>query len=701
MNSATTTRRDKSSRLRSKERRQKYTNTRINSKKLYISTIRDTFVKLHPQYAIQNPVIFLVWLATFITLAATIYPSIFASVNQPNPQLFNGLLTVILFLTVIFANFAEALAKARNKAQADALRASRLETIAKKIFVDGKITQISSTNLHTGDTVYLVAGDIIPADGEVILGIASVDESAITGESAPVLKDSGSDVARSVSGGTRIISDELIIRICAEPGESLIDRMINLAEGTERTKTTQEVTLTIFLIVLTLVFFLVVVTLPFFAYYLQIALSFTVLVALFVALIPTTISSLLSPIGIAGMDRVAKFNIIATSGLAIDICADINTLVLDKTGTVTIGNRLAEAFIPINGHSIAEIANVALATSIFDDTPEGRSIVRLAEKSGAKFDLDRRQAQAIQFSPQTRISGTNLPTGHQARKGAVSVIKDFVRSRNGRVTLEIDTVDEEVSHQGGTSLAVCLDHEIYGLIYLQDIVKPAIRERFSQLRRMGVRTVMLTGDNRITATVIAREAGVDEFVAEATPEDKIRVIQREQAEGKLVAMTGDGSNDAPALAQADVGLAMNTGTQTAKEAANLVDLESDPTKLIDIVSLGKQLLITRGVLTTFAITNDIAIYFTIIPIIFAAADLESLNIMRLTSVNSAVLSALIYNALIIPILIPLALNGIDFIPLRANQLLQRHIFIYGLGGVITPFIAIKLIDMLITFVGLA
>ncbi|MBE9055564.1 potassium-transporting ATPase subunit KdpB [Sphaerospermopsis sp. LEGE 08334] len=702
MNSAATTPRPKSSRPRPSDRRLKRKKTRrISTKGLYTRAMRDTFVKLSPQYAIKNPIMFLVWLGTIITLAATIYPPIFGPVTQKNPQPFNGLVTVILFFTVLFANFAEALAQGRGKAQADALRSTRSETIAKKIVVDGTITEIPSTELKKGDTVHVVAGDIIPADGEVIMGVASVDESAITGESAPVLKESGSDVASSVTGGTRIISDELIIRITADPGKGFIDRMINLVEGAERTKTPNEIALTILLSVLTLAFLFVVATLPAFAYYVNSPVSVTVLIALLVALIPTTIGSLLSAIGIAGMDRVAQFNIIATSGQAVEACGDINTLVLDKTGTITLGNRLAEAFIPINGHSMSEIANVALAASIFDDTPEGKSIIRLAEKFGAKFDIDRKQAQGVEFSAKTRISGTNFPGGHEARKGAVAAIKGFVRSRNGRETPELDTAYEEVSHQGGTPLAVCLDNEIYGVIYLKDIVKPGIRERFEQLRRMGVRTVMLTGDNRITASVIAKEAGVDEFIAEATPEDKISVIEREQAEGKLVAMTGDGTNDAPALAQANVGVAMNTGTQAAKEAANMVDLDSDPTKLIDIVSIGKQLLITRGALTTFSIANDIAKYFAIIPVIFAAANLQGLNIMKLTSVNSAVLSALIYNALIIPVLIPLALKGVKFRPLTANQLLQRNIFLYGLGGVIAPFIAIKFIDMLITVAGLA
>ena len=477
--------------------------------------------------------------------------------------------------------------------------------------------------------------------------------------------------------------------------------MIALVEGAERTKTPNEIALTVLLAVLSLVFLFVVATLPAFAYYVNSPVSIPVLIALLVALIPTTIGGLLSTIGIAGMDRVAQFNVIATSGRAIEACGDINTLVLDKTGTITLGNRLAEEFIPINGHSMAEIANVALAASIFDDTPEGKSIVRLAEKLGANFDLDRKQAQGIEFSAKTRMSGTNLPGGREVRKGSVGAIQGFVLSRHGRDTPELDVAYQQVSHQGGTPLAVCLDQEIYGVIYLKDIVKPGIRERFDQLRRMGVRTIMLTGDNRITASVIAKEAGVDEFIAEATPEDKISVIQREQAEGKIVAMTGDGTNDAPALAQANVGVAMNTGTQAAKEAANMVDLDSDPTKLIDIVSIGKQLLITRGALTTFSIANDIAKYFAIIPVLFTAANLGSLNIMKLSSVNSAILSALIYNALIIPTLIPLALKGIQFRPLTANQLLQRNILIYGLGGVIAPFIAIKLIDMMIIFVGLA
>lgn len=698
---AAPTSKPRSPRNRPSDRRQGRKKARLSTKWLYFRAIRDAFVKLHPKHAIKNPVMFLVWVGTIITLSVTIDPNLFGPTPQNNPRLFNGLLTAILFFTVWFANFAEAVAEGRGKAQADALRSTKSETSAKKLAADGAITQVPSTSLRKGDNIYVVAGDIIPADGEVIMGVASVDESAITGESAPVLKESGSDVASSVTGGTRIISDELIIRVTSDPGRGFIDRMIALVEGAERSKTPNEIALTVLLAVLSLVFLFVVATLPAFAYYVKSPVSVPILIALLVALIPTTIGGLLSAIGIAGMDRVAQFNVIATSGRAVEACGDINTLILDKTGTITLGNRLAEEFIPINGHSILEIASVAWAASVFDDTPEGKSIVRLAEKLGAKFDFDRNSAQGLEFSAKTRMSGTNLPGGREVRKGAVGAIQGFVRSRNGRETPELDAAYERVSQLGGTPLAVCFDNEIYGVVYLKDIVKPGIRERFDQLRRMGVRTVMLTGDNRITAAVIAREAGVDDFIAEATPEDKISVIQREQAEGKLVAMTGDGTNDAPALAQANVGVAMNTGTQAAKEAANMVDLDSDPTKLIDIVSIGKQLLITRGALTTFSLANDIAKYFAIIPVIFAAANLESLNIMKLTSTNSAILSALIYNALIIPALIPLALKGVQFRPLTANQLLQRNILIYGLGGVIAPFIAIKLIDMLITVVGLA
>ncbi|MEA5571707.1 potassium-transporting ATPase subunit KdpB [Calothrix sp. UHCC 0171] len=686
-------------RPRSSDRRPSRKQAKVNYKGLYRRAIGDAFVKLNPKSAIRNPVMFLVWIGTIIALIVTINPYLFGPVSGYNLQLFNGSITAILFLTVLFANFAEAIAEGRGKAQADALRLTKSETIAKKLAPDGSISEVPSTTLHQGDIIYVSAGDIIPADGEVTMGVASVDESAITGESAPVLKESGSDVSSSVTGGTRIISDELIIRVTVDPGKGFIDRMIALVEGAERSKTPNEIALTVLLAVLSLVFMFVIVTLPAFANYVNSPVSVPVLIALLVALIPTTIGGLLSAIGIAGMDRVAQFNVIATSGRAVEVCGDVNTLVLDKTGTITLGNRLAEEFLPINGHDIQEIAQVSIWASVFDDTPEGKSIVRLAERLGAFVDFDTNYAEGIEFSARTRMSGTNLPDGRQVRKGSVEAIKGFVRSRSGHNSPELDAAYQRVSEQGGTPLAVALDGEIYGVIYLKDIVKPGIRDRFEQLRWMGVKTVMLTGDNSITASVIAREAGVDDFIAEATPEDKIDVIQQEQAQGKLVAMTGDGTNDAPALAQANVGVAMNTGTQAAKEAANMVDLDSDPTKLIDIVGIGKQLLITRGALTTFSIANDIAKYFAIIPVLFTSANLQGLNIMRLTNTNSAVLSALIYNALIIPLLIPLALKGVRFRPLTANQLLQSNILIYGLGGVIAPFIAIKFIDLMITAIG--
>lgn len=674
---------------------------KVKTHGLYQKAIRQAFLKLDPRSMIKNPVMFVVWIGTIITALLTLNPNLFGPVVGENQRLFNSLITFILFFTVVFANFAEAVAEGRGKAQADALRSTKSETIARKLLDTGSVQEVSSTELRKGDRIQVIAGDIIPADGEVLEGVASVDESAITGESAPVLKEPGSDVASSVTGGTRIISDNLLIRVTSDPGKGFIDRMIALVEGAERSKTPNEIALTVLLAVLTQVFLIVIVTISPIANYAGTPVSMAILIALLVALIPTTIGGLLSAIGIAGMDRVAQFNVIATSGRAVEACGDVGSLVLDKTGTITLGNRLAEELISINGHSQAEIAKVALAASVFDQTPEGRSIVRLAEKLGAEVDFDIRKAEGIEFSAKTRMSGTNLPDGSEVRKGAVDAIKGFVRSRSGKITPELDAAYERVSRLGGTPLAVCQVNEIYGVIYLKDIVKPGIRERFDQLRRMGVRTVMLTGDNRITASVIAQEAGVDDFIAEATPEDKIAVIQSEQAQGKLVAMTGDGTNDAPALAQADVGVAMNSGTQAAKEAANMVDLDSDPTKLIDIVTIGKQLLITRGALTTFSIANDIAKYFAIIPAIFAAAGIGSLNIMRLASTQSAVLSALIYNALIIPALIPLALTGVQFRPLAANQLLQRNILIFGVGGVIAPFIAIKLIDLLLAAIGLA
>ncbi|WP_019502021.1 potassium-transporting ATPase subunit KdpB [Pseudanabaena sp. PCC 6802] len=679
---------------------------------LYQRAIKEAFVKLDPRIAVRNPVMFVVWASTIVTLLVTFDPNLFGTVRADMNQqrLLNGIITFILFFTVVFANFAEAVAEGRGKAQADSLRSTRSDTTAQKVLPDGKTESVSSTALRRGDIVRVVAGDMIPADGEVIEGIASVDESAITGESAPVLKQPGTDIMSSVTGGTRIISDQLLLRITQDPGQGFIDRMIALVEGASRKKTPNEIALTVLLAVLTQVFLIVVATVPPIANYVANFLEITVgtttantfrsgasvaiLISLLVALIPTTIGGLLSAIGIAGMDRVAQFNVIATSGRAVEACGDVNTLVLDKTGTITLGNRLASEFIPVNGHSLQEIANICLAASVFDETPEGRSIVKLAQELGATVDIDGKVAEGIEFSARTRMSGTDLD-GREYRKGAVDAIKGFVRSRGGYVPEALDEAYERISHMGGTPLAVCQGSDMYGAIYLKDIVKPGLRERFDQLRRMGVKTIMLTGDNRITASVIAKEAGVDEFIAEATPEDKIDVIRQEQSEGKLVAMTGDGTNDAPALAQANVGLAMNSGTQAAKEAANMVDLDSDPTKLIDLVTIGKQLLITRGALTTFSIANDIAKYFAIIPTIFATAGIGALNIMGLKSAESAIVAALIYNALIIPALIPLALKGVQFRPLAADRLLQRNMSIYGLGGIIAPFIAIKAIDLIL------
>ncbi|MEA5528628.1 potassium-transporting ATPase subunit KdpB [Dolichospermum sp. UHCC 0684] len=684
-----------------KTRQERKHTPKVKNTGIYTRAFKQAFVKLDPRNMLKNPVMFLVWVGTIVTALVTIEPNLFGITPDNNPRLFNGLITIILFLTLIFANFAEAVAEGRGKAQADSLRATKSDVVARKLLPDGSIQEVNSATLRRGDQIKVIAGDVIPADGEVIAGVASVDESAITGESAPVLKQPGTDIASSVTGGTRINSDELTIRVTSDPGQGFIDRMIALVEGASRTKTPNEIALTVLLAVLTQVFLVVIVTLPTVSVYVKSPVSIAVLIALLVALIPTTIGGLLSAIGIAGMDRVAQFNVIATSGRAVEACGDINTLVLDKTGTITLGNRMAEEFIPVKGHSLNEVAQISLASSIFDETPEGKSIVKLAESLGAKLSFNPTTAAGIEFSAKTRMSGIDLPNGVEIRKGAVDAIKGFVRSRNGQLTAELNTAYERVSKLGGTPLAICQNDDIYGVIYLKDIIKPGIKERFDQMRRMGIKTVMLTGDNRLTASVIAEEAGVDDFIAEATPEDKIEVIRSEQAQGKLVAMTGDGTNDAPALAQANVGVAMNSGTQAAKEAANMVDLDSDPTKLIDIVTIGKQLLITRGALTTFSLANDVAKYFAIIPAIFPGIGVNGLNIMGLASTQSAVLSALIYNALIIPALIPLALTGVKFRPLTANQLLQRNIFIYGLGGVIAPFIAIKIIDVFIVSIGLA
>lgn len=650
--------------------------------------------KLHPKVAVRNPVMFVVWVGTLVCLAATVNPSLFGDAlgaDAPGHR-FNLLVSLTLLFTLLFANSAEAIAEGRGKAQADALRRTQARTQACLLNPDGTERCVDSAELRRGDRVRVNAGELIPADGEVLAGVGSVDESAITGESAPVLKEAGSDVASSVTGGTRLLSDSLEIRITADPGQGFIDRMIALVEGAERTKTPNEIALTVLLAVLTQVFLIAVATLPPVAAFVGQPTAVVSLVALLVALIPTTIGGLLSAIGIAGMDRVARFNVIATSGKAVEACGDINTLVLDKTGTITVGNRLADSFLPAGETSSQQLAEIALAASWFDQTPEGRSIVRLAQQQGAELPFDPAGAVGVDFSARTRMSGSNDDAGVEFRKGAVDAVKGFVRSRGGQVPEGLDDAYEQVSRLGGTPLAVCRGATIHGVVYLKDTIKPGIRERFAQLRRMGIRTVMLTGDNPITAAVIAREAGVDDFIAEATPEDKIAVIQQEQQLGKLVAMTGDGSNDAPALAQANVGVAMNSGTQAAKEAANMVDLDSDPTKLIDVVTIGKQLLMTRGALTTFSIANDVAKYFAILPALFSGVGLGALNVMGLRSPASAILSAMVFNALIIPALVPLALKGVKFRPASAEQLLRRNLLVYGLGGVVTPFVGIKIID---------
>ena len=670
----------------------------VESSGIYQRAIIDSFIKLNPLTLYKNPVMFVVMVGTLITFALTLNPDLFGP--QPGTRLLNGLITAILFVTVLFANFAEAVAEGRGKAQAEALRRTKQDTLARRVKADGTVEEVSSTQLRKGDILQVVAGDLIPGDGEVLEGVASVDESAITGESAPVIKEPGSDVASTVTGGTRILSDTLVIRITSNPGEGFIDRMIALVEGAKRQKTPNEIALTVLLAVLTQIFLVVVATLPPIANFVGAPVSIATLVALLVALIPTTIGGLLSSIGIAGMDRVAQFNVIATSGKAVEAAGDVGTLILDKTGTITLGNRLADEFIAVENHSIREVATVAWAGSLFDTTPEGKSIVKLAEREGAAIGYLPDGAEGIEFTAQTRMSGTDFADSRKVRKGAVDAIKRYVINQGGQIPVDLDAATERVSRLGGTPLAVCQGNEIFGVIYLKDIVKPGISQRFEELRLMGIKTIMLTGDNRITASVIAAEAGVDDFIAEATPEDKIRVIKGNQAQGKLVAMTGDGTNDAPALAQADVGVAMNSGTQAAKEAANMVDLDSDPTKLIDIVTIGKQLLITRGALTTFSIANDVSKYFAIIPAMFTAAGIGALNIMGLTSPTSAILSALIFNALIIPALIPLALRGVEFKPLTADQLLTRNILIYGVGGLVAPFIGIKLIDLALTTIGL-
>jgi potassium-transporting ATPase ATP-binding subunit len=653
----------------------------------------ESFIKLNPKVMIRNPIMFVVEVGFLITVLFTLFPDALGGAVSP---WFNAIVSIILLFTVLFANFAEALAEGRGKAQADSLKNTKKDSIANKI-VNGSIVKVSSTDLRKGDIVIVSQGELIPGDGEVIQGIASVDESAITGESAPVIKEAGGDFS-SVTGGTRVVSDEIKVRITSDPGESFLDRMISLVEGAKRQKTPNEIALNTVLTSLTLIFLIVVVTLPFFAKYLHINLEVPVLIALLVCLIPTTIGGLLSAIGIAGMDRVTQFNVIAMSGKAVEASGDINTIILDKTGTITFGNRMASEFVPVGNHSPKELASWAAVSSVQDETPEGRSVLELMKKLNFTYNESLADGcDFIEFRAETRMSGIDLKDGCKVRKGAVDSIKKWVEKQGGEIPYDLEEKSNRIASEGGTPLAVAVDQIIYGLIYLKDTVKPGMKERFEHLRKMGIKTIMCTGDNPLTAATIAIEAGVDDFIAEAKPEDKISAIRKEQAEGKLVAMTGDGTNDAPALAQADVGLAMNSGTSAAKEAANMVDLDSDPTKIIEVVSIGKQLLMTRGALTTFSIANDVAKYFAIIPAMFMLAipELKVLNIMHLGSPMSAILSALIFNAIIIPMLIPLAMKGVAYKPMGSSELLRRNLFVYGLGGVVVPFIGIKLIDIFV------
>jgi K+-transporting ATPase ATPase B chain len=659
----------------------------------------DSLVKLDPRNMMKNPVMFVVEvgsLATSILLVRDV-------LRHQGAFGFNLQITLWLWFTVLFANFAEAMAEGRGKAQAESLRKARAETIANRLLPDGKTEQIASSKLRSGDLVRVIAGEFIPSDGEILEGVASVDESAITGESAPVIREAGGDRS-AVTGGTRVLSDWLKIKITSNPGETFLDRMIALVEGAERQKTPNEIALNILLAGLTIIFLLAVVTLQPFAIYSGSPQTVFVLVSLLVCLIPTTIGGLLSAIGIAGMDRLVQHNVLAMSGRAVEAAGDVNTLLLDKTGTITLGNRQASEFVPAPGITEAQMADAAQLSSLADETPEGRSIVVLAkERYGLRGrELASQEATFIPFTAQTRMSGVDMD-GREIRKGAVDAITKYLTQHGTVLPKEIQAAVETIARSGGTPLVVAENRRALGVIHLKDIVKGGMRERFDQLRAMGIKTVMITGDNPLTAAAIAREAGVDDFLAEATPKDKMDLIRGEQKQGKLVAMTGDGTNDAPALAQADVGVAMNTGTQAAKEAGNMVDLDSNPTKLIEIVEIGKQLLMTRGALTTFSIANDVAKYFAIIPAMFAATFpvLNTLNVMQLKTPQSAILSAVIFNALIIVALIPLALRGVKYRPMGAAVLLRRNLWIYGVGGIIVPFVGIKLIDMLITRVGMA
>ncbi len=660
-----------------------------------------SFRKLVPQHVVKNPVMFVVEIGSVLTTLIFLRDLV-APTPSSQPLWFTAAVSFWLWFTVVFANFAEAVAEGRGKAQADTLRKMRQETTARRLVNGKREERVPASSLRKGDIVVIEAGELIPGDGEVIEGIASVDESAITGESAPVIRESGGDRS-AVTGGTKVLSDRIVVRITADPGESFLDRMIALVEGASRQKTPNEIALNILLAGLTLVFLFACVTLVPFALYSGVGLSATVVVALLVCLIPTTIGGLLSAIGIAGMDRLLRKNVLAMSGRAVEAAGDVDTLLLDKTGTITLGNRMATEFLPVDGARTEELADAAQLASLADETPEGRSIIVLAKE---QYQLRGREVEQIgahfvPFSAQTRMSGCDL-NGRIIRKGAVDAIAAHVKALGGKVPTEVEAIAHGIGDAGGTPLAVSDGNLILGIIHLKDVVKGGIRDRFERFRAMGIRTVMITGDNPRTAAAIAREAGVDDFLAEATPETKMRLIKEEQVKGKLVAMTGDGTNDAPALAQADVGVAMNTGTQAAKEAGNMVDLDSNPTKLLEVVEVGKQLLMTRGVLTTFSIANDVAKYFAIIPALFVGVfpEIAPLNIMHLASPQSAILSAVIFNALIIIALIPLALRGVQYRPLGAAALLARSLLIYGVGGVIAPFVGIKLIDMALAAMGL-
>ncbi len=659
----------------------------------------DALRKLSPRTMMRNPVMFVVEIGSVLTAVLLVVNF----VTHRGHFRFDLQITLWLWFTVLFANFAEAMAEGRGKAQADALRQAKSETTAYRLNKAGEIEEAPSSQLRVGDRVRVTAGQMIPGDGEVVEGVASVDESAITGESAPVIREAGGDRS-AVTGGTRVLSDVITVRITSNPGETFLDRMIALVEGAERQKTPNEIALTILLAGLTIIFLLAVVTLQPFAMYSGAPQTVFVLISLLVCLIPTTIGGLLSAIGIAGMDRLVQHNVLATSGRAVEAAGDVNTLLLDKTGTITIGNRQAAEFLPAPGVSADQLADAAQLSSLSDETPEGRSIVVLAkEKHNLRGrELGQLNAEFVPFSATTRMSGIEVD-GRSIRKGAVDAITRYLQEHGAPMPDQVRTSVEEISRKGGTPLVVSENGRALGVIYLKDVVKGGMKERFDQLRAMGIRTVMITGDNPLTAAAIAREAGVDDFLAEAKPKDKMDLIRREQADGKLVAMTGDGTNDAPALAQADVGVAMNSGTQAAKEAGNMVDLDSNPTKLIEIVAIGKQLLMTRGALTTFSISNDVAKYFAIIPAMFAGVFpvLNTLNVMHLHNAESAVLSAVIFNALIIIGLIPLALRGVSYRPMSAAALLQRNLLVYGLGGIIVPFIGIKLLDMLIVALHLA